>query len=400
MKGHIEQRQTKKKLPRSHHRWSIIIETGRGPTGVRGRKRYTFYGTKTDAESELGRKLHQLETGALVLHDHYTVAEYLRHWLDAYAKPSTAPRTYERYEQLVNTHLVPKIGNHKLVKLTPLHLLTLYSELLKNGRKDGNGGLSPQTVTHIHRVLHRALKQALLWGLVTRNVTEAVSPPKVPRVNTKILDAGQTQKLLRRLKGPEMYLPVLLALHTGMRAGEILGLRWQDVDFESGVLNVGNTLQVLKGEDGKGRLTMRPPKSAAGRRRVPLTRGTLEALKAQSAAQADHIASYADYRHSDLVVCREDGSPWHPSSFSADWIKAREAAGLSLRFHDLRHTHASLLVSSGANSKVVQERLGHASAAFTMNVYAHLLPGVQEEAVSNFEAMLQKADSQEEGADS
>ena len=164
MKGHIEQRQTKKKLPRSHHRWSIIIETGRGPTGVRGRKRYTFYGTKTDAESELGRKLHQLETGALVLHDHYTVAEYLRHWLDAYAKPSTAPRTYERYEQLVNTHLVPKIGNHKLVKLTPLHLLTLYSELLKNGRKDGNGGLSPQTVTHIHRVLHMGLKQALLWG--------------------------------------------------------------------------------------------------------------------------------------------------------------------------------------------------------------------------------------------
>jgi len=296
----------------------------------------------------------------------------------------------------VNTQLVPKIGSHKLVKLTPLHLQNLYSELLKKGRHDGTGGLSPQTVVHAHRVLHKALKQALLWGLVIRNVADAVSPPKVERAKTQVLDAGQVLKLLAQLKGSELHLPVLLALHTGMRAGEILGLRWRDVDLESGSLAVGSALQAIKGEDGKGKLTMRPPKTAAGRRRIPLTTETVEALKAHSASQADHIASRRDYQHNDLVVCREDGSPWHPSSFAASWTRARDAAGVSVRFHDLRHTHASLLLSSGAHPKALQERLGHASAAFTMNVYAHLLPGVQEEAVVNLEEMLRQVASKAE----
>ena len=399
MKGHLEIRDTKKKLPRGQHKWSLIIETGRDAAGVRGRKRYTFFGTKTEAETELGRKLHQLETGALVINDRYTVAEYLKHWLEAYAKPSTAPRTYERYQQLVDTHLAPTIGSHKLVKLTPLHLQNLYSDLLKSGRCDGEGGLSPQTVVHIHRVLHKALKQALLWGLVMRNVTEAVSPPKVERSKPDVLDVDQVKKLLEKLKGQDLYLPVLLALHTGMRAGEILGLRWQDVDLESGTVTVGSTLQVLKGEDGKGELSMKPPKSNAGRRSIPLTQETIEALKAHSAAQADHIASRDEYHHNNLVVCRSDGSHWHPRSFSADWTKARKTAGVTCRFHDLRHTHASLMLRSGTHPKALQERLGHSTAAFTMNVYAHLLPGVQEEAVANFEAMLTQARNKPEKAE-
>jgi integrase len=166
------------------------------------------------------------------------------------------------------------------------------------------------------------------------------------------------------------------------------------VDLSSGALNVGSTLQVINSE-----FVMREPKSAAGRRRIPLTQECVEALKEQSAAQADYIASHDEYQHKDLVVCRPDGGPWHPDAFSAERSKTRDALGLSLRFHDLRHTHASLLLSSGAHPKALQERLGHSTAAFTMNVYAHLLPGVQEEAVANLEAMLQKVDSQEEEAE-
>ena len=142
MKGHIEQRPCQKKLPRGHSCWNVIIETGHTPSGRRGRKRYTFFGTQTDAQSELIKRLHQLETGALVLNDSFTVSAYLDHWLAAYAKPSTAPRTYVRYEQLVREHLSPGLGNHKLTKLTPLHVQSLYAKLLKEGRLDGNGRLS------------------------------------------------------------------------------------------------------------------------------------------------------------------------------------------------------------------------------------------------------------------
>ena len=391
MKGHIEVRECRKKLPRGHSCWNVIVETGHTPSGRRGRKRYTFFGTQTDAQSELVKRLNQLETGALVLNDAFTVSAYLEHWLSAYAKPSTAPRTYVRYEQLIKAHLIPGLGNHKLTKLTPLHVQSFYTKLLKEGRCDDTGGLSPQTVVHLHRVLHKALKQALLWGFVTRNVADAVSPPKVEHTQAKVLDEKQVIALLRHLKGDDLYLPVLLALHTGMRSGEILGLHWRDVDLQAGTLNVGTTLQAVKGE-----LIMREPKSAAGRRRIPLTAETIEALKERSATQAGYIETHDDYSAEGLVVCREDGTPWHPSTFSAAWIRARKAAGVTVRFHELRHTHASLLVRSGAHPKTLQERLGHSSAAFTMSVYAHLLPGVQEQAVANLEAMLKRVENEPE----
>lgn len=391
MKGHIERRECEKKLPRGHSCWNIIIETGHAPSGRRGRKRYTFFGTQTDAQSELIKRLHQLETGALVLNDSFTVSAYLGHWLTAYAKPSTAPRTHERYEQLVTGHLAPGLGNHKLTKLTPLHVQSFYTKLLEEGRLDGSGGLSPQTVVHLHRVLHKALKQALLWGFVSRNVADAVSPPRVERAQAKVLDEKQVLALLRHLKGSDMHLPVLIALHTGLRSGEILGLRWSDVDLAAGTLTVGNTLQAVKRE-----LIMREPKTFAGHRLIPLTAETIDALRERSAAQADYIATHDHYSSEGLVVCREDGSPWHPSTFSAAWIRARKTAGVTIRFHELRHTHASLLVRSGAHPKTLQERLGHSSAAFTMSVYAHLLPGVQEEAVANLEAMLKRVENESE----
>jgi integrase len=241
-------------------------------------------------------------------------------------------------------------------------------------------------------VLHKALKQALRWGLVSRNVTEAVTPPKVARKETSVLDAKQAATLLRDFKGSDLYLPVLLALQTGMRSGEILGLHWRDVDLEHGVLTVGTTLQSVNGE-----LIMREPKSAAGHRRIPLTQETVEALKVHSAAQAEHIASGETYTDNDLVVCRNDGSPWHPSTFSAAWIAARNVVGETVRFHDLRHTHASLLLHSGASAKVVQERLGHATAAFTLNIYGHLLPGLQEQAVKDLEDLFGRAEQDLEG---
>ena len=141
---------------------------------------------------------------------------------------------------------------------------------------------------------------------------------------------------------------------------------------------------------------MREPRSSAGRRRIPLTVETIDALKERSAARADYTSAHSDYATEGLVVCRENGSPWHPSTFSAAWISARKAAGVAVRFHESRHTHASLQIRSGAHPKTLQERLGHSSAAFTMSVYGHLLPGVQEEAVANLEALRKRVESEPE----
>ena len=301
---------------------------------------------------------------------------------------------------------LPVVGQHVLSRdcahpfdaesptAAPLHVQNCYAKALEEGRCDGKGGLSPQTVVHLHRVLHKALKQAMRWGYVTRNVADAVTPPKVPHSQASALDAKQAASLLRDLKGSDLHLPVLLALHSGMRSGEILGLHWRDVDLENAALTVGTALQSVDGE-----LIMREPKSSTSRRRIPLTEATVEALKAHGAVQAEHIASGEGYADNDLVVCRKDGRPWHPSTFSAAWIAARNKLSLTVRFHDLRHTHASLLGQSGASAKVMQERLGHATAAFTLNVYGHLLPGVQEQAVADFAVLLTHAEQEIEKGD-
>ncbi len=380
MKGHIRQRGKKS--------WAIVLELGRDSSDKRRQKWHTVRGTKKDAQRELVRLLNMVHTGAYVEPSRMTVAEYLEHWLQHYAKTNVAAKTFERYAEIVRLHLVPSFGQYVLPKLQPLHIQSCYSNALEKGRRDGRGGLSARTVLHHHRVLHEALQQAVKWQLLARNPADAVEPPRPQRKEMGALDERATAKLLNQAKGTRLHLPILLAVTTGLRRGELLGLRWQDVDLRVGVLAVRQSL-----EQTKNSIAFKQPKTQKARRTIALPRMTVEALRYHKTEQAkERLLVGPDYKDRGLVLARADGSPWKPDSFTSSYRSLVRRLGLShIRFHDLRHTHATQLLRQGVHPKVVSERLGHSTVGITLDVYSHVLPGMQEDAARRVDAALRTA---------
>jgi len=277
-----------------------------------------------------------------------------------------------------------------LVKLQPLHIQGAYSKaLLDGGRKDGRkGGLSAQTVLHHHRVLREALKQAVRWQLVPRNAADAVEPPRPEYHEANALEESRTAWLLDAAEGTRLHIPILLAITTGMRRGEILAICWTDIDLDTGIARVRRSLQ-----ETKAGVTVKEPKSRHGRRPISLPSLAVEMLRTHRDAQQKVKATLGrDYQDNDLVCCRDDGSIWPPSAFTSayrDLLRRRQIA--NVRFHDLRHSHVSQLLRSGVSAKVISERLGHSKVGFTLDVYSHLLPGMQEEAASKVDTRLRAA---------
>src|SRR5680860_740229 len=294
--------------------------------GKRRQKWHTVHGTKKDAEAELARLVHEVNTGAYAEPDKMLVREYLDRWLKDYARVSVAPKTYERYDQIVRLHLSPAIGHIPILKLKPLQM--------------------------------------------------------------QALDEDGTAKLLVSAQSPRVWIPVLLAVTTGMRRGEILGLRWSDVDLDNGVLCVRQALSKTQAEG----IVFREPKTAKSRRTLALMHMTVDALKEHRKWQTEERLRLGPvFEDHGLVCAKEDGRPWHPESFtSAGRILCRDT-GVTVRFHDLRHTHATQLLRGGIHPKVVSERLGHSTIALTLDTYSHVLPGMQEEAAGKLDAILQKA---------
>lgn len=380
MRGHVRKR--------GKGSWAIVLDLGRDANGKRKQKWITVRGSEKDAERELARLLHEMNTGQFVEPSKMTVAEYLRHWLEAYAKVNVRAKTFERYAEIVEKALIPALGCHRLAKLQPLHIQTFYSKALLEGRRDGRGGLSPQTVLHYHRVLREALQQAVRWQLLVRNPTDAVEPPRVQRQEVQVLDEKQTAYLLRACEGSWLYMPVLLAVTTGMRRGEILALRWRDVDLKAGTATVRQSL-----EQTNNGLAFKQPKTQKGRRVVVLPALAVDALRRHRIAQAkERLLMGPDYQDHDLICAQPDGRPLNPDSVSAAFRDFMGKLPLPrIRFHDLRHSHASHLLRQGVHPKVVSERLGHSTTTITLDLYSHLLPGLQEEAARRIDAALRAA---------
>lgn len=233
---------------RSADSWSVVVFLGKDPvTGKKKYKWHTVQGNKKKAEAELVRLLRELQTGSYVEPHRITIAEYLDKWLEDYAKLNVSPKTFERYASIVKKHLVPEFGSMQLVKLQPLHIQSAYSTWLKGGRQDGREGeLSAQTVLHHHRVLSEALKQAVRWQLVARNVADAVEPPRPAHREMTALGEDESIFLLEAATGTRLHVPILLAITTGMRRGEILALRWQDVNLLTGIVTVRRSIQETK----------------------------------------------------------------------------------------------------------------------------------------------------------
>ncbi|NIN67602.1 MAG: tyrosine-type recombinase/integrase, partial [Anaerolineae bacterium] len=305
--------------------------------------------------------------------------EYLRQWLSTYAKPNTAPKTFSRYEQLVRVHLLPALGAIPLTKLRPLHVQDAYHGILEKG-------LSARTALQCHRVLREALQHAVKWHLLTHNPADAVEAPRAPRYEIPALASEQVQRVLAAADETAYGTLVHTALLTGLRLGELLGLRWQDVDLEAGTLQVRQTCQWLPRQG----FIFRQPKSHNSIRSVSLSRATVERLRQHRVEQIEErLAAGMAHGPDRLVFANPVGQPVHPSSLRQAWKRLAQAAGLRhLRFHDLRHAHASLLLQQGVHPKIVSERLGHSGVHITLDTYSHVLPSLQAEAAKRLDDLL------------
>ncbi|MDQ4000491.1 MAG: site-specific integrase, partial [Actinomycetota bacterium] len=315
-----------------------------------------------------------------------TVGEYLDRWLADSVKDTVKETTYANYAYIARVHIRPALGRVKLRSLTPAHVRGFYGE---KSRSD----LSAATVKKMHVVLRKALSQAVSDGLLPRNTADGVKPPRVsaPGEEIKPLDAEECAEFLEASRGERLEAMYVLAIHCGLREGELLALRWEDANLEATkpVLLVRRTL--TRGEDGRGWIAGASTKSGKGRR-VRLTRPAVTALKDHRKRQLEERMRLAGFwQNQGLVFPSQTGSLLNPSNLrnrSFKRIKARSGVREDLRFHDLRHTCATLLLSEGVNVKVVSEMLGHASITITLNTYSHVLPDMQDSAADAMEAVL------------
>jgi integrase len=374
MRGHI--------VKRGKDSYSVVIRRGKDPnTSKYLQSWFTVKGTKKDAEKKLSELLNKLDNGLFIQPSKTTLEEYLLRWLKDYAWPSLAPRTAEGYEHIVRRHLIPTLGNIPLDQLRPEHIQSYYSEKLKNGL-----GLSSTTVRHHHMCLHGALETALKWGLIQRNPTDAIDPPRSARSEMHTLDENQIKVFLDVARSTPYYSLFYTALFTGMRRSELLALRWVDIDLTLGQISVSRSLHVIN----NSQIVIRPTKTVKSRRLVALSPSTSITLREYRNNQISlHILSGNPLKEDDLVFSQIDGKPFLPNTVTHNWTKIARRAGLhSIRLHDARHTHASLMLKQGIHPKIVQERLGHSSIQITLDTYSHVAPGLQEAAAKGFDKLV------------
>ncbi len=380
MKGYIRQR--------SKGSWEIFYDMGADPvTGRRRQKSQTVKGTKRDAQRTLREVLLSVEQGSYVKPNKVTLGEWLTQWLRDYASMNTTDRTQESYASTVGRHLIPSLGKVMLADLQPQHIKSYYAEKLSKGRADGKGGLSARSVVYHHRILSKALDYAVKMGVVVRNVAGLVQPPRVKRVRMNTLSTEEVTRFLEAAKETDYYVYFATLLYTGLRRGELLALRWRNLDLVKGMLTVVETAYKL----GNGDYIIKEPKTAQSRRTISLPLSLVELFKVYRIDQELlRIQLGVSLNVDDFVFIRPDGRPINPNAVTLAFRRIIKKAGLKdIRIHDLRHTHATLMLKAGVNPKVVSERLGHASISITLDIYSHVLPGMQEAAAEKFDKLFE-----------
>jgi integrase len=348
-----------------------LVHTAKGP-----KYRYIYGKTRQAVAEKLAKAISECDGGLVFDAGKLSLAEYMDKWLKESARNRLRPKTYKDYAGLSRVHIVPALGHVKLKKLTPLHVQQFYGAKLESG-------LSKRTVEYLHAVLHSALKQAVRWELVPRNVTEAVDPPRPKRRERPTFNLDQARIFLKSARDDKWEALYVLVIQTGMRRGELFGLRWDDVNLDNGWLHVRQALA----PDGK---TFNPPKTAKGRRKIRLSPVAMEALKKHKIAQnQERLRQGSSWQDHGLVFWSSAGTPMNPDNFVKRQYKPLlERAGLpQMSFHDLRHTFASLMMPN-EHPKIVQEMLGHSRISTTRDIYSHLSPDMQEEAVGRFAALF------------
>ena len=355
------------------YRGSYWVYTAEGP-----KRRYVSGKRREEVRDKLAKALSDRADGLAFDAGALTVGEYLDRWLKD-VEGTVRRSTFEGYEYAVGPHVKPALGRIKLKDLNPAQVRWFYRDRLDSGR-------APATVHKLHVVLHKALKAAVADGLIPRNAAAGLKLPRINREEIDPLTEEESRRLLEALRGERLEALYVLALSTGMRQGELLALKWVDVDLEGGRLRVRRTLT-----HADKAFVLGEPKTKNSRRTIRLTKGTISALQAHLSRQLEETEEMGSlYQPGGLIFATEAGTIINPSNLRNRSLKPLlKRAGLPpIRFHDLRHTCATLLLSKNINPKVVSEMLGHSSISITLDIYSHLLPDMQEKAVEALEEAL------------
>ena len=368
---------------RKDGKWVGEATIGRRADGARMR-RYVYADTREEAQEKLRKLLYERDRGLLADPAKQTVGQFLVSWLEDVAKPTVRPRTYERYELVIRRHLCPGIGSILLSKLGPQHVQNLYRRMTEAGLTS--------TTRQAHAILHKALGQAAKWNLVPRNVADLVDAPRVPKKEMRVLTPEEAQRFLAAAEGDRFHALYVLAVTCGLRQGELLGLKWEDVNLERGTLQVRRQPQWVRaeGEERKGKKRAEP-KSAKSRRVIVLPAVAVAALKRHKVRQTEERLRLGEvWQDYGFVFTTEIGTPVHKSNLlSRSFYPLLEKAGLPrVRFHDLRHTCATVLLAHGVHPKLVQEQLGHSQISLTLDTYSHVLPALQRECAATMDGIF------------
>lgn len=324
----------------------------------------------------MAQKIHELNTGTYVEPSKETLASFIQQWLIE-KKKNVRNSTYESYEILSKVHIIPKIGHYQLNKLNQVHINKFYDELSET--------LSNSTILKIHKILKMALNKAVQYGYIAKNIMGVIDAPRLNKPEMTVWNEEEVRSFLEVAKEERLYIAFLLAVTTGMRRGEILGLRWKNIDFENYSISV---IQTLSNTGDRFQET----KTSNGKRSIALPVEVIDQLRRHKLMIAkEKLKAGPVYQDNDLIVCTSIGTKMLPSNLRRTWNRLLEKCNVpKIRFHDLRHTHATLLLKQGVHPKIVQERLGHANIKVTLDTYSHVLPGLQEEAAKRFGESLFK----------
>ncbi len=369
---------------RRNSSWSVVLDIGIDPaTGKRQQTRKAFP-TRRSAEAWLAATLKDAQQESFQAPSSQTLSSFLAEWLET-IRPTIRPSTWAGYEQKLRSHVVPRIGALPLRAIDPSRLNRLYAELLDGGKQNGDGRLAPKTVRHVHTTLQRALRDAVRWGKLPRNPAEMSDPPRGQSSSMQVWRPNQLASFLHQTKADRLHACWVLAATTGMRRGELLGLRWSDVDLDNRRLAVTQAVIAVGYE-----VLISEPKTSKSRRSIALDPATIAVLADHKDRQRhEQVAAGELWQGTGLVFTRQDGSVLHPHTLSYWFDKHSREAGLPpIRLHDLRHSYASAALSAGVHPKVVSERLGHSNIGITLDTYSHVLEGMQQDAADHVAGLI------------
>jgi Site-specific recombinase XerD len=389
---------------RNDGKWCGVVTNGRDKEG-RLNRQYVYGKSRQEVADKILKMQHEIKTGTYIEPTKVKVGEWLDLWLQEYMKPSLRPTTFGSYEHIIRTHIKPELGDIILKDLRPEHLQKLYNEKFRKGRVDGTGGLSAKYVRYIHNLVHESLDQAIKNQLIARNVSEATTLPRQEKKEIRVLSVEEQRRFTEVLENDPWGSAIKLDLASGLRLGELLALKWKDIDFEEGVIRVRSSLARVKVFENENNpvpssntkrkettLIFQEPKTKSGKRNIPIPDNILKELKEHLERQENEKnfmgEAYVDY---GLVFCTQYGTPIEPRNMMRRFYQLVSDAGLQkANFHALRHTYATRALEAGIHPKVVQEILGHSNISMTLDIYSHVMPELKKEAAGKLNHLFDR----------